>query len=175
MQCATHIAMTKAVLEALGWPGDRNLVAQLPDEWDFRYDPQDAGEKEGFSKEAAAPDGWRKVRTYSATLNEQKIPEQLTWMWYRVRLEAPAQLPAGPLHLWFGEVDGSPTKVYLNGEPVGEFTGSRKPSEVELTGKLRAGKENLLVVRTGHLGISELMLGGIVRPALLYSGSKPDL
>jgi len=127
----------------------------------------------GFFKAAAAPEGWRRVRTYSATLNEQQIPEQLTWMWYRVRLEAPARLPEGPLHLWFGEVDGSPTKVYLNGELVGEFTGARTPSDVEVTGKLLPGKENLLVVKTGHLSISELMLGGIVRPVMLYSGGKP--
>jgi len=192
--------------------GERKLVLQLPDEWVFRYDPQDAGEKEGFFKETVAPEGWRKVKTYSASLNEQRIPEQLTWMWYRVRLNVPAwqrggvhaweservqsqegfrlfpaltlkrshplTLPlsraAGPLHLWFGEVDGSPTKVWLNGEPVGEFTGARKPSEVEVTGKLLPGKENLLVVKTGHLSISELMLGGIVRPVMLYSGSKPE-
>ena len=94
-------------------------------------------------------------------------------MWYRVRIQAPAELPAGPLHLWFGEVDGSPTKVYLNGDLVGQFTGSRKPSEVEVTGKLLVGKENLVVVRTGHLSISELMLGGIVRPVMLYAGPKP--
>ena len=154
--------------------GERRLVLQLPDQWDFRYDPQDAGQKEGYFKPAAPSDGWRKVKTYSATLNEQRIPEQLTWMWYRVRIQAPAELPAGPLHLWFGEVDGSPTKVYLNGELVGQFTGSRKPSEVEVTGKLRAGKENLVVVRTGHLSISELMLGGIVRPVMLYAGPKPE-
>ena len=155
--------------------GERKLVAQLPDEWDFRYDPQDAGEKEGYFKPDAAADGWRKVKTYSATLNEQKIPEQLTWMWYRTRLRAPDALPAGPLHLWFGEVDGSPTKVWLNGELVGEFAGARKPSEVEVTGKLLAGKENLVVVRTGHLSISELMLGGIVRPVMLYAGPRPEL
>ncbi|MBM4033362.1 MAG: DUF4838 domain-containing protein [Planctomycetes bacterium] len=153
---------------------ERKLLAQLPDEWDFRYDPADAGEKEGWFKPDAPPEGWRKVKTYSATLNEQKIPEQLTWMWYRTRLKAPDALPAGPLHLWFGEVDGSPTKVYLNGELAGEFTGARKPSELEVTGKLAAGKENLIVVRTGHLSISELMLGGIVRPGMLYSGPKPE-
>jgi len=35
MNCSTHIAMTKDVLVALGWPGDKNLVARqaaFPDE-----------------------------------------------------------------------------------------------------------------------------------------------
>jgi len=151
----------------------RKLVLQLPDEWDFRYDPRDEGEGQGWFKESVSAEGWRRVKTYSATLNEQGIPEQLTWMWYRTRFEAPAKLPDGPLHLWFAEVDGSPTKVYLNSEFVGEFTGSRRPNEVEISGKLRAGKENVVAFKTGHLGISELMLGGLLKPVMVYSGPRP--
>ena len=114
----------------------RKLVVQLPDEWDFRYDPQDAGEKRGWRAPAAPAEGWRRVKTYSATLNEQSVPEQLTRMWYRTLLRTPAGLPQGPLHLWSGAVDGSPTKVYVNGNFVGEFSGSRRPNEIEITGKL---------------------------------------
>jgi hypothetical protein len=174
--------------------GECKLVAQLPDEWDFRYDPQNVGEKEGYFGREVPAEGWQRVKTYSATLNEQKIPEQLTWMWYRTSFAVPKHLPAGPLHLWFGEVDGSPTKVYLNGELAGEFSGTRRPNEVEVTckrrglsvfaprlgrsrklAKLLPGKENLIVVKTGHMGISELMLGGILRPVMLYSGKIPSV
>jgi beta-galactosidase/beta-glucuronidase len=109
------------------------------------------------------------VRTYSATLNEQGIGEQLTWMWYRVKLTPPA-LPEGPLHLWFGEVDGAPTTVWVNGEKVGELAGRRRAGAVEVTGKLVPGKENEIVVRTNHGAISELMLGGILRPVMLVAG-----
>jgi len=152
----------------------RKLIAQLPDEWDFRYDPKDEGEGQGWFNESVSAEGWRRVKTYSATLNEQKIPEQLTWMWYRTRLKAPAKLPEGPLHLWFAEVDGRPTKVYLNGESVGEFAGSREPGEVEVTGKLLPGRENVVAIKTGHFGISELMLGGLLKPAMVYSGPRPE-
>lgn len=153
--------------------GDRRMIAQLPDEWDFRYDPADEGEKAGWAGNAVAPDGWRKVRTYGATLNEQGVGEQLTWMWYRTRFTPPADLPAGPLHLWLTEVDGSPTRVFVNGELAGEVTGARRPADIEVAGKLIAGRENTIAVKTGHMNISELMLGGILRPVVLYSGEKP--
>ena len=114
------------------------------------------------------------MRTYSATLDEQGVPEQLTGMWYQTTFKAPADLPTGPLHLWFAEVDGRPTKVWLNGNPVGEFTGARQPGEVEVTGKVLGGKDNIVVIRTNHDKISELKLGGILRPVMLYAGSRPE-
>jgi hypothetical protein len=149
--------------------GDRRKVVQLPDAWSFRYDPENGGEAAGWFKPGAPAEGWRTVRTYSATLNEQGIGEQLTWMWYRVKLTPPA-LPEGPLHLWFGEVDGAPTTVWVNGEKVGELAGRRRAGAVEVTGKLVPGKENEIVVRTNHGAISELMLGGILRPVMLVAG-----
>lgn len=153
--------------------GGCKLLAQLPDEWDFRYDPQDAGEAAAWFKPQVLPDGWRRVKTYSASLNEQGVPEQLTWMWYRTRFKAPDPLPPGPLHLWFGEIDGNPTRVWLNGKLLGELTGARKPGELEVTGKLLAGRDNLVAIRTGHHSISELFLGGILRPVVLYAGTPP--
>jgi hypothetical protein len=149
--------------------GSRQKIVQLPDIWDFRYDPKNEGEQQKLFEAANRPDGWQKVKTYSATLNEQRVPEQLTWMWYRTSFDAPQTLPEGPLHLWFGEVDGSPTQVWLNGELVGEFAGSRKPSEVNVTGKILKGRP-----KTGHLSISELMLGGLLRPVMLYAGAPPE-
>jgi hypothetical protein len=155
--------------------GPCKLVLQLPDEWDFRYDPENVGESQGYFRPEVPAEGWQKVRTYSATLNEQKVPEQLTWMWYRVKIKVPAVLPSGPLHMWFAEVDGSPAKVFLDGRPVGEFTGSRVPSDVDITGKLLPGRDSVIAVKTGHHGISELMLGGILRPVMIYAGTRPGL
>jgi len=154
--------------------GERKLIAQLPDEWDFRFDAEGVGDSQQWFADSVAADGWRRVRTYSATLDEQGIPEQLTTMWYRTAFKTPDVLPAGPLHLWFGEVDGNPNKVYVNGELVGEFAAGRQGGDVDVTGKLRAGKENTIVLRTEHRGISELKLGGILRPAIVYAGTKPE-
>lgn len=152
--------------------GKFRLVKQLPDEWLLRYDPEDAGESRGWHKVDTNPEGWRRVLTYSATLNEQGVPEELTWMWYRTAFTAPQELPPGPVHLWFAEIDGREGRVFLNGEPVGSFRGSRQPHEVEITGKLLAGRENVVAVKIDHRRISELMLGGIIKPVLIYGKVK---
>lgn len=154
--------------------GGRRRVLQLPDEWLFRYDPKGEGEAAGWHRPEASPEGWRRVRTHSATLNEQGVPEELTWMWYRTSFTAPADLPDGPLHLWFAEIDGKDVKVFLDGEFVGGFPGARRPGEVEVTGRLRAGQEHHVAVRIDHRRITELMLGGILQPVMVYAGPRPE-
>lgn len=151
--------------------GECKLLQQLSDEWQLRYDPENEGEGKGWSGEKIESEDWKTVSTYSASLNEQKVPEQLTWMWYRTRFKVPDELPEGRLSLWFAEVDGSPTKVFLNGQPIGEFTGERQPNEVDITGKLIPGREYTVTIRTGHHNISELMLGGILKPVMIYCGT----
>jgi hypothetical protein len=156
--------------------GERRKVIQLPDVWQLRFDPANAGESNGWYKTDAEPADWKPVRTYTATLDEQQVPEQLTWMWYRTTFTAPKDLPDGPLNLWFGEVDGRPTTVWLNGDSMGTFAEARAriPGEVDVTGKVQAGRENVVVIRTQHDKISELKAGGLLRPVMLYSGPKPE-
>lgn len=152
--------------------GDRRLLLQLPDEWLFRYDPRREGEAQNWHREDPPSDGWLKVKTYSATLNEQGIPEQLTWMWYRTELEIP-EIPADrSVFLWFAEADGRHARVFINGQPAGELKIRREPFELEVTGKLRQGR-NLLTVALDHTNISELMLGGIIKPVMLYTAPRP--
>lgn len=143
-------------------------VVQLPDEWLFRYDPQDEGEKSGWQGPEAALEGWQKVKTFSATLNEQGIEERLTQMWYRAEVDLPALAGDRRVFLWFAEIDGRAAKLFLNGELAGELRIKREPFEIEITGKLRAGK-NLIAVKVDHSSITELMLGGIIKPVMIYS------
>ena len=157
----------------------RQKVLQLPDEWMFRYDAEDAGEAAGWFKAPVAEDadGWLKVRTYSSPLNEQKIPEQLTWMWYQTKFRTPKDMPAGPLTLWFMEPDGNAIKVWLDGKPVTEAAldiRSRNPLDLDLGKRLQADAEYVLTVKLHHRRISELMLGGLLRPVMIYSGGIPQ-
>jgi hypothetical protein len=155
--------------------GGRKLVMPLPDEWEFRYDAAGMGESNGWQKAAPGGADWQKVKTYSATLNEQQIPEQLTWMWYRTTIKTPKTLPEGPLTLWFMEPDGNQMKVWLNGEPVAEVADikSRQPYDLDLTGKIKPDTEYVVTVKLWHRRISELMLGGLLRPVMIYSGGIP--
>jgi hypothetical protein len=148
--------------------GDCALLVQLPDEWLHRYDPKDEGETSGWQKEGVGGEGWRKVKTYTATLYDQGMKEELTWWWYRTEVEVPEVPDGRRVFLWFAEIDGRTTRVFLNGELVGEGKASRKPLEVEITGKLRKGR-NLVAVKIDHRGISELMLGGIIKPVMVYT------
>lgn len=80
--------------------GNCRKLVQLPDAWQLRFDPGNLGESNGWFKVGIATKDWQTVRTYSATLDEQKIPEQLTSMWYRTTFTAPKELlrrPAAPL------------------------------------------------------------------------------
>ena len=124
---------------------------------------------------AEGAEGWQKVKTYTATLNEQQVPEQLTWMWYQTTFRTPKNLPAGPLTLWFMEPDGNEIKVWLNGQPVYELQKirSRQPLDVDLGNRLQPDTDYVVTVKLHHNWISELMLGGILRPVMVYAGGIP--
>jgi len=92
-------------------------------------------------------------------------------MWYRTSTTVP---PAhGRLILFFTEVDGQAVTVYLNGNEVAALgkEARRKPFEVDITNAVKPGK-NVIAMRVDHRRITELSLGGIVRPVLLIE--KPS-
>ena len=150
--------------------GENRLIVQLPDEYQFRYDHEDKGEELGWQN-GATEEGWQPVKTYSAMLNEQGIEEELTWLWYVTEFDVPKLPKDERLALWIGEIDGVWTRVFINGELVGEGKARRSPMEVEATGKLRQGK-NTVAIKIDHSRISELKLGGILKPAMIYAGPR---
>ena len=156
--------------------GGRSVVVQLPDAWEFRYDKENMGESNGWQKAAMGGTNWLTVKTYTASLSEQQVPEQLTWMWYRTTFRTPKNLPAGPLTLWFMEPDGNEMSAWLNGEPLGQagYIKARSPLDVDLTGKLQPDKVYTLALKLYHRRISDLNLGGLLRPVMIYSGAIPQ-
>lgn len=152
--------------------GRGRMLLQLPDEWLFRTDPEDAGERLGWHERDAPAEGWRRVKTHSATLAEQGVPESFAWFWYRCAFDAPPEIPAGRLRLWFAEIDGRGGKVFLDGEPAGELSPKRGPQEVEVTRKIRPGSRHAVAVKIDRRRISELFLGGIVQPVLLWAETE---
>jgi len=92
-------------------------------------------------------------------------------MWCRTAINVPRG--EGKLVLFFTEIDGQAATVYVNGVEVAslEREARRKPFEVDITDAARAGA-NTVAIRIDHSRITELFLGGIIRPILLIQ--KPE-
>lgn len=141
------------------------LVAVLPDRWRMNYDPEDNGLTRGYHLPDFDDSDWHWVETYSRPLDAQGFTDRLTILWYRTNFAVPRDF--GRLTLFFTEIDGDAT-VFVNGKEVGRSARRRQPFEVEITSAVRPGY-NLVAVRVDHTVLSELFLGGIVRPVLLIA------
>ncbi len=149
-----------------------NKVLQvLPDRMKLSYDNDDKGVEMGYHKPDFDDSMWKEVATYSYTLNAQGLPDIKSIMWYRTYVNVPHW--QSRLSLFFTEVDGHAVTVYVNGSKAASLgeEACRKPFDVDITDALRLGKNNL-VVRVDHKKITELFLGGIVRPVLLIENHK---
>lgn len=144
-----------------------NKVLQvLPDRMKLGYDYEDTGVERGYHKSEFDDSKWKDVATYSNTLNAQGLPDIKSIMWYRTSIKVPRR--DGRLSLFFTELDGLAVSVYVNGKEAVSLgkEASRKPFEVNITEVIRPG-ENDLAFRIDHRRITEVFLGGIVRPILL--------
>jgi len=138
------------------------VLAVLPDRWRLAYDEEEQGVQRGYAKPDFDDSAWRLVATCSNTLDAQGLPDRKTVMWYRTRFRVPAK--RGRLLLFFTEVDGN-SIVYVNGRET-EAGKRRAPFAIDITDVAKPG-ENVVAVRVDHSRISELFLGGIIRPVLL--------
>jgi hypothetical protein len=163
-----------------------NKVLQvLPDQWRFARDDKDQGEINNFHAADFDDSKWRKVATYSATLSGQGVEEN-TVLWYRNTFSVKDK--PEKLTLLFPEVDGLVT-VYVNGkllEPTALLAPlpkkktkvdapavpRRAPFEVDVSSAAQEG-ENVVAVRVDNRKISELFLGGILRPVMLVEKQRP--
>ncbi len=142
-------------------------VGEPPPLWKFRTDPQDVGEKQGWFRPEYDDSGW----------GAMEVPE---WWeckgvaydgvaWYRVRWRVPKLPPHKRLILAFGAVDEK-ARVWVNGKFVGAHEQEkdndwREPFHFDVTGALKPGQENVIVVRV----VDKLLYGGIWRPVMLFA------
>jgi hypothetical protein len=164
----THV---QAGAEATAAP---NKVLQvLPDRMKLAYDPADNGAERGWHKSDFDDSQWRQVATYSNTLDAQGLPDKKSLMWYRTMTNVPRR-QEGRLVLFFTEIDGQAATVYVNGVEVDHLgkEARRKPFEVDVTDTIRTG-DNTVAIRIDHTRITELFLGGIIRPILLLHKPEP--
>ncbi len=167
----------RAGAAATAAPGQ--VLQVLPDPWKFALDEANRGREAGWHKPQFDDSKWAVVRTRDITLDAQGFDKN-TVLWYRTRFNVAEQ--CARLQLFFTEVDGDP-EVHVNGvkvEPAAALLPAtsqsatdtdnrlkpRMPFTVNITNAVRPG-ENVLSVRVDHARITELSLGGILRPVVL--------
>lgn len=149
-----------------------NKVLQvMPDRMKLTYDPSDKGTERGYHRPDFDDSKWTEVATYSNTLNAQGMPDIKSIMWYRTSIDV--QRRHGRLSLFFTEVDGQEVTVYIGGSEVASLgrEARRRSFEVEITDAVKPG-ENTVAIKVDHRKITELFLGGIIRPVLLIEKAQ---
>lgn len=141
--------------------GKFDFLANLPKAWRFRLDKQNVGLKEQWYAPQTDLKDWHTLEI-GKFWDEQKV-QYVGFAWYRLDWTAPQfTAPAGKdVWLWFGAVD-EVAWVYVNGVKAGEHVedadlGWDKRFPIKVTGLLKPGEPNAIVVRVGN----EALAGGI--------------
>lgn len=160
-----------------------DLVAPLPDEWDFLLDPTGLGEMSGYQRPGKLGGNWQPMKTTSRSWSDQGLHYYKGVAWYRKAVKIPADFKGRQVYLWFGGVDELAT-VWVNGVPLGSnakpldglpgVPGSFRPFDLHATPAIRFGEENWIVVRITNEKLSELGTGGIVAPVMFWSPRDPN-
>lgn len=156
------------------------LVAGLPDEWDFLLDPNGLGELGGWQRPGTLGGNWQRLKTTSRSWSDQGLHYYKGAAWYRTTAEIPERFRGRKVYLWFGGVDNVAT-VWVNGQLLGTsrepgeglpgVPGSFRPFDVDATAALRFGPDesNTVTVRVVNDRLSELGTGGITAPVMFWS------
>ncbi|MBM4018581.1 MAG: DUF4838 domain-containing protein, partial [Planctomycetes bacterium] len=175
------IAKVLAAGQAAAAP-PRRVLAVLPDAWRFAHDEDGQGLQRRWHEPDFDDSAWTRASTWQKPLDAQGL-HKTGVLWYRARLDVPAR--QGRAALFFAEVDGW-SEVYVNGRKAAapaverrsplppEREGQappRTPFEVDVADAVRTGP-NVVAVRVDHAKITELFLGGIIRPVVLVE--KPQ-
>ncbi|MHB9106419.1 MAG: DUF4838 domain-containing protein [Armatimonadota bacterium] len=139
------------------------LLAVMPETMRLAYDEGNKGVELGYAKPDYDDTKWLSVHTSTMPLDAQGLADRRTIQWFRCTFDVKPQ--GKKLALLVLEVDGGAT-IYVNGKEVGANPKKRKPFEVEITDAVNAGT-NSLAIRVDHSIITELFLGGILRPVYL--------
>ena len=155
-------------------PGER-----LPDPWQFAWDPDGVGEKQGWHKSEFDDSAWSKIGT-EGTWEDQGVGK--AWAaahdgqaydglaWYRTRFQVKAGDAGKRISLLFGAVDEA-CIVWLNGQRLLDrefpYRGNRdswqEAFEVDISQAVKAGSANTLAVRVQD----DAGAGGIWKPVWL--------
>jgi hypothetical protein len=125
----------------------RDQWANLNGEWEFRFDPADAGLNEQwfakgtFDRKIVVPFCWE-----SKLSGIQDLDKKNKIGWYRRTVQVPAQWQGKGVWLRFGAVDYEST-VWVNGKEVGKHVGGYTPFDIDISNHVKPGESATIVVR----------------------------
>ena len=145
-------------------------LAELPEMWRFRADPEGAGEDQRWQS-SPPDDSWQEISTHAAW-EGQGHEGYDGYGWYTVEAELPEA--TGRVWLLFGAVDET-CRVWIDGQHAGDSDGDPgvlwdKPVAVEITGKYRPGESNRITVRVHDSAYA----GGIWKPVEVRAEKQTD-
>jgi beta-glucuronidase len=159
-----------------------STAADLSGEWDFRFDPEDSGERLEWYRDRQAA-GWSRIRV-PLSFNAA-FPDHANYQgkaWHRTAFRFPAPESGGRTLLRFLGV-ALRSKVWLNGQPVGEHLFPFTGFTLDVTEAVRPHDLNYLVVLADNKILPRAIpdakwygwwnCGGINRE--IYLERKPDI
>lgn len=154
----------------------------LSDKWQFQIDVKDVGERDHWFAVDYNKSAWSKVQTVPQAWDcyEDALWEYEGIGWYSTTLDPDDFVAGKRLELIFHRVMYY-SKVWLNGEYIGENIGGYLPFSFDVTKYLRSGQQNTLVVRVDNKPrvewlpageqIEWIQYGGLLEPVELVSAS----
>lgn len=127
----------------------RSAWANLNGTWEFRFDPEDRGRREGwhrpgtegFDKRIVVPFPWESRLSGLGEVDYRGAA------WYRRTIRVPDAFPAGDrVFLHFGAVDYE-AEVWIDGKSAGRHEGGYTPFAFDVTDLLGPDRSGTLVVR----------------------------
>ncbi len=123
-------------------PKDRAL--SLDGDWQYVMDPGNRGRRHGYFAVDFDTRGWKTMPVPSQWYVEGHDYHGVVW--YRREFDMPASFPGSVFELDFGGVDYD-ARVWVNGQYVGRHVGAYSSFNLDVTGAIRKGARNLIVVR----------------------------
>lgn len=136
---------------AIAAPSATRPSIDLNGKWEFRTDPEAAGQQEqwhlgrtAFSESISVPGCWQAqgIGKPSGILRHHYAGAA----WYRKAVAVPAAWEGRRVVLRIGGALRD-TDLFVNGTPAGHHSGMSAPFEFDVTGAVRAGRENVFVLR----------------------------
>ncbi len=128
---------------------ERRMCISLDGMWNFQFDPQGIGEREGWTGGLPDPMLMPVPASFADLFTDAKCRDYCGDFWYETAFYLPDEAGARDYWIRFGSITHRAV-IYCNGVEVGRHEGGFLPVMVPLRGVVRRGMANRLVVKVNN-------------------------